>query len=244
MKIFIRIGHTLSGQDAGANGIKSEVSINREYGKLLADYLKKEGHEVYTFILDSSTSMGESLSQGVNLANNGKYDLFISCHVNAFNTQAYGSEVVYSNGSVKGKDLAERVVNSIASKCGFYNRGAKADIRGLYELKATNMPAIIVEPLFCDNANDIAKYNADKLAKAIAEGILNKSINSLNNSQPVQPQPQPQLTKEQELNNFAWELAQRKIISDSDKWIKNGLNNEDVYWLMKKTVAFLQSKNV
>ena len=40
------------------------------------------------------------------------------------------------------------------------------------------MPALLVECLFCSNQSDSNKYNADKITKAIAEGILNKSINT------------------------------------------------------------------
>ena len=43
------------------------------------------------------------------------------------------------------------------------------------------MPAILVECCFVDS-NDNKVYNADKIAKAIAEGILNKSISSISSN--------------------------------------------------------------
>lgn len=33
------------------------------------------------------------------------------------------------------------------------------------------MPAILIEPFFCDNKSDCSKYNAEKLATAIVKGI-------------------------------------------------------------------------
>ena len=111
-----------------------------------------------------------------NYANIHKVDLFVSIHLNAGGGK--GVEVLYSPGSVKGKEYATRVSNSMC-KLGFVNRGAKSDVRGLYELKYTTMPAIIVETLFCDSAIDVILYQklgADILGKAIAEGIVGHAI--------------------------------------------------------------------
>ena len=42
------------------------------------------------------------------------------------------------------------------------------------------MPAILIEPLFVGNTNDVSKYTADKVALAIAKGIDNNIITTNN----------------------------------------------------------------
>lgn len=174
MKILLRLGHTLSGADAGAEGIVKETDINREYGVIVRDLLQKEGHDVSYCVVDEASSLSESLYTGINRANFEEVDLFVSLHVNAGG--GTGCEVIYDPGSISGKTYAEAISDNIALKMDYKNRGAKEDVRGLAELRMTNMPAVIVEPFFCDNAEDVQKYNPYKLAKAIAEVIVGHEI--------------------------------------------------------------------
>lgn len=46
------------------------------------------------------------------------------------------------------------------------------------------------------------------------------------------------------INDLTWELAYRGIISDKDLWLKKMTEDEDVYWIARKTVKYLQSVNV
>lgn len=71
--------------------------------------------------------------------------------------------------------MASNVAKSISSKLGLVNRGIKRRT-DLYYLKSTEAPAILIECCFCDNKEDVSKYNAEKMAKAIVEGILGKTI--------------------------------------------------------------------
>jgi N-acetylmuramoyl-L-alanine amidase len=59
---------------------------------------------------------------------------------------------------------------------GFINRGVKT--ANFVVLQKTKMPAILVECCFCDSAVDMALFDADLMAEAIAEGILGKDIPS------------------------------------------------------------------
>lgn len=179
MKIAIRGGHNYG--VPGAKALLDEVTEDRKIYAKVAEYLKQLGHEVLDVTPEKTSTSNEDLSYGVSRANTAKADLFVSCHVNAGGGK--GCEVLYYNGSSKGKDYATKVVNSIAS-LGFNNRGAKADSRRLYELKHTSMPAIIIEPFFLDTQSDVDLYNnigVDKLAKAIAEGITGQKV----------PEPKP-----------------------------------------------------
>ena len=46
----------------------------------------------------------------------------------------------------------------------------------LHFLRKTEAPALILEVCFVDDKNDIKLYDVNKMVKAIAEGILNKTI--------------------------------------------------------------------
>ncbi|MBV4440191.1 N-acetylmuramoyl-L-alanine amidase [Clostridium tyrobutyricum] len=170
MKITYDFGHG-TGQDRGASGYRNEEHDCREYGALVIKKLQALGHTCYNCTPSSShaLTLGQSLSYRVNKANSYNSQLHICMHVNAFQTdKATGSEVEYASNS--GKTYADRVSAEISTSLVLTNRGAKLQ-GGLYVLKYTNMPAILVEPFFCDNKSDCSKYNAEKLATAIVKGV-------------------------------------------------------------------------
>ena len=127
------------------------------------------------------TSSGD-LAHGVNEANRLKVDVFASIHFNAFNGSANGTEVcVYSP-----HDYAQRVVNNL-TKLGFKYRGQKTRTN-LYELKNTNMKAMIIEVCFVDSTTDVELYRRvgyDAVGKAIAEGIVNQKVPAPTPSNPT-----------------------------------------------------------
>ena len=173
-RIAIRGGHNPQAQ--GANGIVNEVIEDRKIYASVVKWLKLDKNEVID-VTPYSCISAEDLKRGVNDANIHKTDIFVSIHLNAGGGK--GTEVLYHSNSTIGKTLATRVCNNMAN-LGFTNRGAKSDVRGLYELKNTSMPAIIVECFFLDSASDVILYQklgVDKLGKAIAEGIVNHAIN-------------------------------------------------------------------
>jgi N-acetylmuramoyl-L-alanine amidase len=182
MIIGIDFGHTLSGEGTGAVGCGyKEQDLTRELGKQVIDYLLKEGHTVINCTVDRASTNSLQLKGRVDKANKQKLDLFVSIHFNACvkdekgNGKTTGTEVlIYSNQS-KAKPYAQRIVNNI-SKLGLKNRGVK--ISNAYVLKYTNYPALLIETCFIDDKDDmdIYKKSPKSVAKAIAEGILNKSI--------------------------------------------------------------------
>lgn len=181
MKIAVRFGHQRTGADGAAPG---EYEVIRQYGLYVINGLKSLGHEVMDVTPpENNRSLADSLNYGINKANSWGADLFISLHGNSFNGSAFGCEVVYYPSSTKGKDLAISICGEI-SKLGFKNRGAKADTRGLAELNTTKMTAVIVEPLFVDNAHDKALFNAESIGYAIVKGITGQDVPSKNNPIP------------------------------------------------------------
>ena len=173
MKIACRGGHNAQAQ--GANSILNEVIEDRQINASVIKFLNLDKNEVID-VTPGNCISAIDLAYGVNKANCANVSLLDSNHLNAGG--GHGVEVLYYNGSATSKEIATRVCNNIA-KLGFTNRGAKADVRGLYELKNTKMPAIIVEAFFLDSASDVALYRklgVDAIGKAIAEGITGHSI--------------------------------------------------------------------
>lgn len=171
--ILLDMGHCLKGGDTGASGCgyREEV-LTREIGYKVKSMLESNGFTVHVVSCDSSSSLSESLAYRVNRANELGGVLYVSIHLNAFNGQAYGTEV-YTYG---GKNLpeAERILSNICA-LGFYRRGIKDGSR-LYVIRNTNMTGLLVECCFIDNQSDMSKFNSDDMAKAIAEGILGESV--------------------------------------------------------------------
>jgi len=86
-----------------------------------------------------------------------------------------GAEVCVSSQDSEVNAMALSVATSLSNTLGIDNRGVKTE--SLIVLKRTSMKAILVECMFVD-AKDTSIYNADVIAKAIAEGLLGNSIST------------------------------------------------------------------
>ena len=121
------------------------------------------------------TSNSSSLSERVREANNWGADVFISLHTNAAtNPNASGSEaLIYSTTSRVAYNLAEDILESLARATGLRNRGI-IERPGLYVLKKTNMPAVLVEMGFITNTIDaeLMVNSPELFARGIYKGIL------------------------------------------------------------------------
>lgn len=182
MKITIDYGHTLSGGDTGASGCgRKEQDLTREVGTRVVALLREVGNTVHEIRLDYAATVRESMNWRVSKINSLNPDYSISIHFNAHaNTSAHGSEVWIGTGVT---DKANRILANFAG-LGFTNRGLKDGIGAeLALVKNTNMPAMLVECCFITNAGDMSKYNADKFARIIANGLDSRvSLNSVTNS--------------------------------------------------------------
>lgn len=180
-KYNVHAGHNPDGKKAcGAVGLIKESTEARKVKDLVIKYLKAQGHTVYDCTVNDGKSASDVLKKIVAKCNAHDVDLDISIHFNAGandkkgNGKSTGTEVlIYSNTS-KAKDEATRICKKIAS-LGFKNRGVKVR-EELYVLRKTEAPALLVECCFVDDKDDIKLYDVNKMAKAIAEGILNKTI--------------------------------------------------------------------
>lgn len=182
MRIGIDMGHTLSGEGTGSQGCGyKEQNLTRELGKIVIEMLKKEGHTIYDCTVDKSSNNAQQLIDRVNKANKQPLDLFVSIHFNACvndvkgDGRTTGTEVLLHSMSSKAKPYAERTVKKIAN-VGLKNRGVKT--HNAYVLKHTKAPALLIETCFIDDRDDMNVYlkSPRKVAKAIVEGILDKTI--------------------------------------------------------------------
>lgn len=185
MKIGIDMGHTLSGEGTGSQGCGyKEQNLTRELGKIVIEMLKKEGHTIYDCTVDKSSNNAQQLIDRVNKANKQPLDLFVSIHFNACvndvkgDGRTTGTEVLLHSMSSKAKPYAERIVKKIAN-VGLKNRGVKT--HNAYVLKHTKAPALLIETCFIDDRDDMNVYlkSPKKVAKAIVEGILDKTITDI-----------------------------------------------------------------
>ncbi len=103
-------------------------------------------------------------------------DFVVSLHCNAFNKKASGTEVLFYHRSQRGRQMAEILLEKLTSCLHLPNRGIKpktSEDRGGYLLRYTKAPAVISEPFFIDNDEDLetARANLDGLASAYASAI-------------------------------------------------------------------------
>jgi len=171
-KVFINPGHSLV-NDAGATNKElnlQERYLTRDIGKALGEILQASGIQVEVY------QQQKSLNDVPKKANTSGAHLFVSIHMNAPATTCGGVEVLYCEGSTKGKEVAQTILNHI-TKVGNYtfrNRGIKDDAnRHLCVLRQTKMNACLVEMGFI-TYNTEATFVAthiEECAQAIANGI-------------------------------------------------------------------------
>ncbi|OSA95063.1 UNVERIFIED_ORG: N-acetylmuramoyl-L-alanine amidase [Clostridium botulinum] len=168
MKIGLRAGH--SDNCTGAMGIVDEHEQMKKYYKVVKEVFEKYGHTIIDCNSNGYNANAE-LSEGVNKANSNNVDLFVSLHMNCFNGQANGTEVLVSSASSKAYPYAEKLVNNFA-ELGFFNRGVKFE--KLFEMNHCNAPNIISEICFCDSEKDMSiynKYSWEQLAYILCNAI-------------------------------------------------------------------------
>ena len=181
IKIYIDQGHNPSGFNTGAEGNGYyEQDITYEIGRRLynllltnPEFTPRLSRPTPETILGTSNS--SSLTTRVREANSWPADIFISLHNNAAqNPNASGNEaLVYGPGATVANDLAAQILEQLTLTTGLRNRGI-VNRPGLYVLKETDMPAVLVEMGFISNS-----YDADLLvnspylfATGIYRGIL------------------------------------------------------------------------
>lgn len=177
IKIFIDQGHNPSGPNTGAegNGLR-EQDITYVVGVALADLLRQDGRfEVRLSRPTEQTILGTSnatsLAARVSAANSWPADYFISIHCNAnVNPAINGTEVYVYQSNTQAYWLAQHVLQGIVARMGTKDNGVRLN-PGLYVLRRTTMPSILVELGYLTNTEDAQKLATDPFG--FAQGIYN-----------------------------------------------------------------------
>ena len=181
IKIYIDQGHNPSGFNTGAEGNGYyEQDLTYEIGRRLYNLLSQNleftprlSRPTPDTILGRNNS--GSLVERVRQANSWPADIFISLHNNAAeNPNATGNEaLIYGPTSTVAREMGEDILEQLTLTTGLRNRGIVYR-PGLYVLKETNMPAILVEMGFISNPvdADLLANSPYLFATGIYRGIL------------------------------------------------------------------------
>lgn len=183
IKIYVDQGHNPQNPNAGAegNGLR-EQDITYRVGEELASLLRQNpDYEVRLSRPTPTSSLGSSnttsLRARVNDANAWGADYFISIHTNASeNPSAGGVEAFAYSSPSPAFSLGESILQSLSAATGQRNRGMKVR-PGLYVLRKTAMPAILLEIGFITNPEEAALMNNSPAL--FAQGIYNGIVNQL-----------------------------------------------------------------
>lgn len=154
LRIGICLGHSFTGSDKGAYGNgTNEV----EYNSFVMDYLQLQGIPDVRYY-----KARNSLNAAYDAKREG-CDIIIQLHLNAYNGDARGCEVLVIDGDVKSYAIAEKFAKEFTGKFNrvmrrSYDNGKKmlsSRDRGVSSLVASgSAQKILVEPFFIDNVND------------------------------------------------------------------------------------------
>lgn len=170
MKVCIDPGH--GGVDPGSIGVYGlrEKDFNLEIALAVSSMIVAAGHSP---ILTRDQDVYITLGDRVRAAEKFKSNIFVSIHCNAAETPApNGHEIIHYPGSEYGARLAGFISNEMPDE--IRNRGVKPDVRGLYVLLQTTMPAVLVECGFITNFMDCAmiSHRQEQIAESIVRGII------------------------------------------------------------------------
>lgn len=217
MNFNVHSGHSLKCR--GASGLLDEVNEDRKVKNKVIELLRANGHTVYDCTDDVGATQNTNLRNIVNKCNAHKVDLDVSIHLNAGG--GTGTEVYVYSDSSRAKGYAQRIVNNISNSLGIRNRGVKTRTN-LYVLRKTKSPSLLIECCFVDNATDKARWNVDKCAKAIVEGVLNTTVNNVTHTEAPKPTPAPTTNNNtNKLNYDGWVARlQSELNEQFDKGLK------------------------
>ncbi len=180
IKVYIDQGHNPNNPNAGAegNGLR-EQDIVYAVGRELATLLGQNGNfEVRLSRPTPDTQLGSSNSESLRLrvadANTWGADYFISLHTNASSSpSATGVEAFAYSRPSAAFELGEDILESLSEVTGLRNRGMEVR-SGLYVLRKTAMPAVLVELGFITNPEDarLMSTRPQLFARGVYEGIL------------------------------------------------------------------------
>ena len=215
-KIAVFAGH--GGSDPGAvSGSLREKDFTLAVALKVSDILRTAG---YAIVNNRTTDINRSINADAIRANAANVSAVLDIHLNAGG--GTGTEVFHSIVGGTGRTLATAIVNNIAA-LGFRNRGAKTkrnnrgtDFFGI--IRQTRAPAVLIETAFIDNAADMARFNSDQMARAIADGVM--QVLPIGGAAPTPSRPTPANPHPEPTTNI-----RRGHRGDGVRWVQQALLN-------------------
>lgn len=218
--VVISSGHSVNCQ--GMSDIINEVTEARRVVDRVYDIVKASGKTCYKYH-DMASSSSQNLVNIVNFHNSHSQGVDVSIHFNACNhtSKARGVEVCYYSQFM----LADEMSRNISKVTGLINRGPK-ERTGLYVLKHTTKPSILIEVCFGDSEADCAIYKAkfedicQTIAKTLIGGITVPTTST--NSSPTHSAPTNSTTTTSKPSGDSWV---RRLQEECNK---QGFSNQKV----------------
>ncbi len=180
--VVLDAGHGGFDGGATANGV-TEKDVNLDIALRVREYLEQAGGIVLlTRSEDVSTAQGNQegvsakksdLSERKKLADSSDADIFVSIHMNKFPQEQYrGAQVFYSSAPEESKRLGEEIQQSLKDILQDGNdRIAKKIDGGVFILKNTTIPSVIVECGFLSNPQEAQLLQQEDYRQKLAWGI-------------------------------------------------------------------------
>lgn len=173
--VVLIVGHDQKRQGAYSYNGVSEYQFNKEFAHTIQHYTETLNINCHIILRD-----GIGIKGSYSKALKKTPFLIVELHLNAFNGEASGCEILISDSYDKKTNEDERFIatkvldvihNTLNNrKRGIKHRASKGE-RGFYNLsQVTSVPSILIEPAFCDNKQDFDNLveKKDKLAKNLA----------------------------------------------------------------------------
>ncbi|MEH7239553.1 N-acetylmuramoyl-L-alanine amidase [Bacillus sp. JJ1562] len=177
MKIVIDAGHAGFGITPGKrtpDGSMHEWDVNSKVAEYAREYLLQYRKTEVLFTHDPTGKVDTPLHERVKKANDGKVDVFVSIHANAFGdtwNDASGIETYTNTSRTKeATELAHEVQKKVIKETKRIDRGVKT--ANFYILRETKMTAILVECGFMTNKVEAELLKNDEYRRKCAQGIV------------------------------------------------------------------------
>ncbi len=173
--IVVDAGHGGSSTGATAGGYQ-EKNITLQISLRLREILEAAGAKV---VMTRDKDVDVNLYDRPYLANDINADLFVSIHNDSFTSESRGTSTYYHMSDPSSRALANCVQQAIVAVSGVPSKGALSDgilyNSGLAVLRASKMPAILVEVAYISNTQDrrhlIDGNFQQRVAQAISDGL-------------------------------------------------------------------------
>lgn len=176
-KLAIVVGHNERGQGAvRADTNESEYRYNNQIAELMRGMAAEYEIDAKVFNRKPAGGYSREIRTVYGEADTWGADATIELHFNAASAAATGTETL-SSGTSGSMTLAKEVQEEMLGALGLRNRGIKVRNRknrqrGYLSLVTGKAPAILVEPFFNENPNDLSKTKTDKQRKNLARALL------------------------------------------------------------------------